>query len=309
MLDELGLHTPAQLRAFITKRSLPVLGMSFLETALNAAGSYAAVMLFILLPWDAAVLIDKGVWPSVAAVMTGFGQGLAALSAFVFATNAIFSSVTFFATLYATLGFDINARAFLQSVQRRSGGVGMGAWDAPGRAAASLDVLRQLQRMHDMLLHRAAQRASVPPSGSLAVHLATLAERGTGGRGLGLAALSLAPAEVATLSRLFVRFDADGDDKLDASELRAMMRELTPDKEVSEEAATAALRLLDVDGDGLVELDEFAAWYGSSRLWHRGGGELLANEEMRREEQEARSLEDAVAQEARPTGEAQKKQA
>ena len=32
MLDELGLDTPGKLRAFVTKRSLPILGLSLLET-------------------------------------------------------------------------------------------------------------------------------------------------------------------------------------------------------------------------------------------------------------------------------------
>jgi hypothetical protein len=32
MLDELGLDTPGKLRAFVTKRSLPVLGLSLLES-------------------------------------------------------------------------------------------------------------------------------------------------------------------------------------------------------------------------------------------------------------------------------------
>ncbi len=37
MLDELGLDTPGKLRAFVTKRSLPILGLSFLETVCACA--------------------------------------------------------------------------------------------------------------------------------------------------------------------------------------------------------------------------------------------------------------------------------
>ena len=42
MLDELGLDTPHQLRAFITKRSLPVLGLSLLESVRGWMHDYAS---------------------------------------------------------------------------------------------------------------------------------------------------------------------------------------------------------------------------------------------------------------------------
>ena len=302
MLDELGINTPGELRGYITKRSLPVLAASVLETLLSGVGAAASLYIWAVLPWDALILMERGVWPWAAAALTGFGQGVALFSGAMFTASALFSTVTLFATLYATLAFDVNARGFMNSVARRSGGIGIGAFEAGPRAAASLDVLKKLQEMREMLMFRAAQRATAPPSGSLAVHLAALADMQSGGRGLGLAALALAPSEAATLARLFARFDADGDDKLDVGELRAMMAELTPHKNVSLEAATAALHLLDVDGDGLVELDEFAAWYGSFRLMHQrseqleqsgdgGGTRTQVDEQMKVEEKQEEKKE------------------
>lgn len=283
MLDELGLQTPGQLRGFVTKRSLPVLAMSLFEALLNGAGSYAALALFFLLPWDGQLLINRGMWPWAAALLVGAGQATMLLSSAMFLINSIFSSITFGATATATLAFDINARGFLDAVQRRSGGIGMAAWDAPLRAAASVDVLRRLRSMHEAMVHRAVSRdLQAPPSKSLAVYIASLA-KANGGGSLGLAALALAPAEAATLARLFARFDTDADDRLNVDELRALMSELSG-TDVSADAATAAMQVLDVDGDGAVELDELAAWYGSSRLWHRGVGEMLPEAEMYAEE-------------------------
>ena len=286
MLDELGLDTPGKLRAFVTKRSLPVLGLSALEAVFNGVGSYCALLIFAVMPWDAAALLQRGWAPWAAATVAGFGQGAAALCAAVLGVNAIFSGATFFATLYASIAFDINARAFLETVHRLSGGVGIGTAHAGRRAAASFKAVAQLRKMHDMLEARSVQRASERPARSLAVHLSALAEQGPY-RGLGLAALALAPEEAATLARLFARHDADGDDKLTASELRAMMAELQPrGSDVSEEAARAALSILDADGDGLVELDEFAAWYATSRLWKHGSEEAAAALEDVPEEKE-----------------------
>ena len=238
---------------------------------MNLAGSLAALSLFWLLPWDVESLVRAGVWPWAAATLGGAGQAVTLVSGTWMAANAAFGLTIFFSALYGTLSFDINARSFLDAVRAKSGGTGLGHFDAGSRAVASIAVANQLRAMRDMLASRAAARAAQPPSGSLSVHLAALADRGGAARGLGLASLALAPSEAATLARTFAKYDSDGDDKLNVQELRQMMKELTPGADVSEEAADAALAILDCDGDGKVELDEFAAWYGASRLWHRGG--------------------------------------
>ena len=273
MLDELGLDTPGKLRRFVTRTSLPVIGLSLLESVLNGVGSWAALMLFNLMPWDAAALVQRGWSPAVAAVLLGMGQASTALAAGVLGANCIFSSATFFAAVYASAAFDINARSFLEAVHRKSGGVGIGLPHAAGRAAASIKAVQQLASLHEMLESRALQRAERGGSRtSLALHLNALADRGVS-RGLSLAALALAPEEAATLSRLFARHDADGDDKLTPPELRAAMEELQPAEHkqpVSDDAARAAFAILDADGDGKVSLDEFAAWYATSRLWKHG---------------------------------------
>jgi hypothetical protein len=182
-----------------------------------------------------------------------------------------------------------------------SGGTGIGLPHAGRRAAASLTAVRQLAAMRDMLASRAAAaaaRATTAPGGTLGMHLTVLSARGGAG-GLGLAALALAPEEAATLARLFARYDADDDEKLTASELRSMMSELLPPgaggakQQVSDEAARAALSLLDADGDGLVELDEFAAWYASSRLWRQNEAVPVAEGEPTPEEQHGESKKDA----------------
>jgi hypothetical protein len=186
MLNELGLDTPGKLRKFVTKTSLPVIGLSLLESALNGVGSWAALMLFNLMPWDAAALVQRGWSPALAAVLLGMGQASTALAAGVLGANCIFSSATFFAAVYASLAFDINARSFLEAVHQRSGGVGIG--HSASRAAASIKAVQQLQQLHEMLESRALQRAERGGSRtSLALHLSALADRGVS-RGLSLAA-------------------------------------------------------------------------------------------------------------------------
>jgi Ca2+-binding EF-hand superfamily protein len=57
--------------------------------------------------------------------------------------------------------------------------------------------------------------------------------------------------------------DADGDGKISATELVGLMRGLGDD--VTDEAAAKAVELMDTDGDGLVNLDEFARWQAGRR--------------------------------------------
>lgn len=59
----------------------------------------------------------------------------------------------------------------------------------------------------------------------------------------------------------FAILDADGDGKISATELVQLMRGLGDD--VTDEAAAAAVEIMDTDGDGLVNLEEFAAYQAS----------------------------------------------
>ncbi|PKA66903.1 putative calcium-binding protein CML31 [Apostasia shenzhenica] len=59
---------------------------------------------------------------------------------------------------------------------------------------------------------------------------------------------------------LFSHFDADGDGRISSSELRQLL--LTIGEEVSSADAEDALRSADADGDGLLDLTEFARLAG-----------------------------------------------
>ncbi len=59
----------------------------------------------------------------------------------------------------------------------------------------------------------------------------------------------------------FAILDADGDGKISATELVQLMRGLGDD--VTDEAAARAVELMDTDGDGLVNLEEFSAYQAS----------------------------------------------
>ena len=68
-------------------------------------------------------------------------------------------------------------------------------------------------------------------------------------------------ADTSEYRATFELLDADGDGRLSAAELKRLMLALGED--ITDEAAVAAVQVVDDDGDGLISLEEFAAYLGS----------------------------------------------
>ncbi|ONK67900.1 uncharacterized protein A4U43_C05F4960 [Asparagus officinalis] len=63
--------------------------------------------------------------------------------------------------------------------------------------------------------------------------------------------------------QIFNRFDANGDGKLSPSELRSLLRSIS--QELSPEEAEAVVESTDLNGDGLLDINEFAKFVGDRR--------------------------------------------
>lgn len=69
------------------------------------------------------------------------------------------------------------------------------------------------------------------------------------------------PQSGALSARVFAKYDADGDGSIGAGELRALCMEMGV--VLSAAQLDAALRVMDTDGSGTIELDEFERWWAS----------------------------------------------
>ena len=81
------------------------------------------------------------------------------------------------------------------------------------------------------------------------------------GVGAKVMGVMLNPQSGALSRRVFAKYDTDGDGSIGAGELRALCMEMGV--VLSAEQLDAALRVMDMDGNGTIELDEFERWWAS----------------------------------------------
>ncbi|KAK9091643.1 hypothetical protein Sjap_024820 [Stephania japonica] len=85
---------------------------------------------------------------------------------------------------------------------------------------------------------------------------------------------------MADLEKVFNSFDANGDGKISSSELENVLRALG--SETSKEELKQMMEEIDTDGDGFVDLKEFAEFYrGGSGKGGEGGGGGGGDQELR----------------------------
>ncbi|MFC4562520.1 EF-hand domain-containing protein [Nocardiopsis mangrovi] len=75
-------------------------------------------------------------------------------------------------------------------------------------------------------------------------------------------------AETTEYAATFNLVDTDGDGRISATELVALMKALGD--EVTDEQAAEAVARLDSSGDGLISLEEFAAYLSTDRAGGAG---------------------------------------
>ena len=77
--------------------------------------------------------------------------------------------------------------------------------------------------------------------------------------------LGVTDQELSALRLIFTKFDTNGDETLDASELPALLASLTPastwDGSYSADEVALIQRTIDTDGSGVVDFAEFVHWW------------------------------------------------
>jgi hypothetical protein len=174
--------------------------------------------------------------------------------------------------------YGANVDAFLSAVSDTAGASagaagrsGLGALDAAREAASAVKVVEALNAIRELLRQQtadvaAAGRGGVDDSRATFLNLAALLSvtNGTATKKFDASEWSLTEAEAVRIARVFARYDG-ADSRLDASQLRRLMDELG--QPLSDAEAKVAMGFLDEDGNGVVDFNEFVAyWAGTRRI-------------------------------------------
>jgi calmodulin len=73
------------------------------------------------------------------------------------------------------------------------------------------------------------------------------------------------PEDIEEIRDIFNHFDKDKNGTIDAEELAALLEALGAD--MSDEEMAIGLSVVDADGNGTIEFDEFAAWWTDNDFW------------------------------------------
>lgn len=238
-------------KLFLRQSAIPAVA-TIIQTLVDAAASYSI--------YTSAVFFSAG--PEF------FGRDvlvflLNALAAY-FALGVGFDVATLIAILVSTARTGTSIDSFyaaLKTIAGPSPASGLVVVDKAQVAVNALKVVQTLDAIARMI-ESGAKDGSVKESGSstlanLSAYL-TLYRSETRDN-FDSSKVGMTEAEASDLALQFGRFDLNDDGRLDTQEVRAMAGQLGID--LSSEEASAAIKVMDKNSDGLIEFSEFAGWW------------------------------------------------
>lgn len=246
-LKSVGLDTAPKLRSFLLKRS-GVRALQLLSDAALNVGATAACMLSY-----ASLLSSEQLPRPLAlglAVVPAFGAGW-------FLVTVSSDIMVLLITTVTAIRLGIDADAFIELVLGPPSEGPRSPVEAASRAQAALRSAGLLDEAMRGL--QAKTRAMGAPSTAETLR-AFFALQEAEAKGFAPSQLMLTERDGMEAARAFESFDSDSDGALSEPELRRLLERVTG-KPCSEEDAHTAMVALDEDGDGKIELKEFARWW------------------------------------------------
>ena len=248
---EQGATDPESLRRLLRKRGADRSLAVGMQLALNASSAAVA--------WWSGLQIatTHSLGP-----LTVAGEYIVYVLAMYLTINATLDIFGLVTVGLATRRYSDRSAAFLEAVSALAGPEsGLEVVDKARRAVATVQVLGALDQILRGLKAEAGAAAPGDFFRDLGAYL-TLARASAGGfDSEKLASLGLSPSEAADIAAEFAMADADDDGTVDTSEFRRVAARLAPG--VTQEEAEAAVRVLDTNGDGVVDFAEFVEWWVS----------------------------------------------
>lgn len=250
-----GVDDPDKLRQLLVSRSLVTISSALVQLALDGGAGVAAYLLGM--EW----LSDQtfgGVTP-VASAITFLVAGY-------FATGAIFDLFTVGAVTIASLQFRSDSAVFLAAVKDIAAGgkAGLGVVEKASAAVSMVKVIDALNQIQAALQEDASSRGGkVSTLDDLSAYLTlSNAEKKYG---FSAEKYGLSDAQASDVALEFAKFDTNDDGRLQLSEFEAMVGQLGLGASISEDEVAAAFNTLDLDGNALIDFEEFVQWWQKNK--------------------------------------------
>lgn len=174
--------------------------------------------------------------------------------------NATLDVFTLVSVGQMTRQYAERSAAILEAIKAMAGPEsGLEVVDKARRAVATVQVLGAL----DQILRGLKDKASAADPGDFFRDLgAYLVLTRASTTGFDAAALGISPSEAADIAAEFAFADSNDDGRVDIVEFRRVATKLVPN--LTQDEAEAAMAMLDTNGDGVIDFQEFVSWWVSS---------------------------------------------
>jgi len=240
---EVGIESTDDLQKALQQRSSSAMGIVFVQAMLDATAAYIS--------FSAAQFFDTlGGWSSLLSIVS---YGIC----FLYSSNAFFDLVTLATILTSPRDTVSSDAAALMTAVKRMAGEDRTQLDVLGKAQRAISMLKIVRSLNEvsMLMKQTPEMDS-----SLEKLAAYLTLANAESNGFDPARYAMSEGEALRVAAKFARFDTNDDGCIELSELsEGLFREMG--LEFTEEESKAALNVLDIKRNGVVDFEEFVEWY------------------------------------------------
>ncbi|KAI8113161.1 hypothetical protein M9435_003166 [Picochlorum sp. BPE23] len=249
--DDVGHRiTPEDLRKILVGQSKKALALVLFSTVLDMGAAYGA---FVAGGYLGLASEDYG----IAAVI---GQAIAYLLAGYYVSGALFDVFKLITVTIAGIQFNLNSAAFLNAVEGiAKTNSGFNVADKAQDAVNSVKIIQAMNKMVELLKKEEEQMAS---SNDMLTDLGAYLALSKAENAFGFDAekYGLTEKEAADIAGIFSKYDLNDDGVISRDEFRKLCADFSPEIESAAEV-DAAIRLIDTNKDGSIDLSEFIRWW------------------------------------------------
>jgi Ca2+-binding EF-hand superfamily protein len=263
--ESMGIRTPRELRKIVVKQNIKLILFEAMSILFNLGVTVAIYSIFLLN--DAPVAWEPGKSELVSQVIA-FALFICAG---IFSVETVAHTVVFFSFVYSLFFFsfanlDKFTKAMHTLAEDAAGQPDLSSIRSIRRAVSATRVLQKLNEVKKAIIEdkKLADESlkDMPELKRLSAYFEL--KNAIDEHGFSYAQYGLTEERAMVLASLFADVDEDADGEINEEELRKLLTEMAKNEHVEWTSLNAdfnvAFNLLDTDGDGKIDLDNFCEW-------------------------------------------------